>query len=92
MKFKINDRVIIVGSDSWHEAAKKDIGKVGIITEIFNYGSPYYMVLVENSQCDTINRRPENDDRGYTWEIAEYALKPAIQIGEQLEFSFMTED
>ena len=41
MKYKIGDKVTLVGDDGWNSQIKKDIGLIGTIVKIYDDGSVF---------------------------------------------------
>ena len=85
-KFKIGDRVKILGQSGWHGAAKRDICKLGTVTEVQCNGY-YYGVLVDGGLA--YNKNTGNLNKGYSWVVAAEAIK---KVEQQMQFSFMYEE
>ena len=74
MKFKIGDKVKILPSATGVNVAKSEVGKIGVITEIYNR----YNIYVDT---DTRKFAP--------WVVYEHDIAHVIKKGQQLLFNFM---
>ena len=84
-EYKIGDKIIVLGGDSWCEEARDDIGKKGIITEVIDSEEHYSVYIPESVGRNT------SIGNGYmrSWWVNGREIK---KVGEeQLLFSFMSE-
>ena len=50
MKFKVGDKVRMVGSNRWHGEARDWIGKIGVIIWIHEFSTYPYGISLENGK------------------------------------------
>ena len=75
MQFKIGDKVKLLPSVVSAGVVASEVGKIGIVTFVGRLGG----VHVKTSQ---LNR--------FSWCLQEYNIAPAVKVGQQLLFSFMS--
>lgn len=82
MRYKIGQRVKIIGNAYWSKEAKKDIGKNATIVDVD--GSNYYKILVDNSVLPPAKA----DNIEFSWYVSSKSIQP---INYQMQFDFMLE-
>ena len=90
MKFKVGDKIRVLPIDpdqNWTNGTKLK-GQIGIISEFFEgVGIPIAVSFDRKSLESLLG----DSYGGYTYHFKENEIEPAVAIGEQLLFSFMSD-